>query len=273
MFLPPLRQSSSLRHSMLVSSLSTASRLKQLSLEKLATDHLMSAVSEHCPLLTFLNISHSKVTDAGLLMVAGVEAERRPRLERRCKSRTEPPPSSDGVLVRNITVWWRSVPGRGCPRISHLEAEDLSSLDWSNTGLGQQYKDFTAVPLDSGFVALLDSLPLTFLNTEVAGRAVLAWIRLNKKLNRKNRQLGLEVLVEARPTESLLLQVSSVCPRLREVQSLRPKLHSSSVQLWPSTQAGEVWFHHHRKLLCTKRYLRLWQASSKVFFTDIIPMH
>ena len=207
-FLPPPWQSSSLRHSLLFSSLSTATRLKQLSLEKLATDSLLSAVSEHCPLLTSLNISHSKVTDAGLLMLAGVEAERRPRLERRCKSPTEPLPSSEGGVVRNITVWWRSVPGRGCPRISHLEAEDLSRLDWSNTGLGQHYKDYTTVPLDCGFVALLDSLPsLTFLNTEVAGRAVLAWARLMRNLSQTSRRLDLEVLVDGRPSENLLRQV------------------------------------------------------------------
>ena len=203
---------------MLFSSLTTATRLKQLCLEKLATDQMMSAVSEHCPLLTTLNISQSKVTDAGLLMVAGVEAERRPRLERRCKPRTEPLPSSGGGVVRNITVWWRPLQGRGCPRLSHLEAEDLTSLDWSSTGQGQQYKDYTAVPMDCGFVALLDSLPLTFLNSEVAGRAVLAWSKLMRNLSQTSRRLQLEVLVDSRPTENLLRQVVRVCPNLREVR-------------------------------------------------------
>ena len=216
MFLRPL-QGSSLCHSMLFSSLTTATRLKQLSLEKLATDQIMSAVSEHCYLLTTLNISHSKVTDAGLFMVAGVEAERRPRLARRCKMRTEPLSSSGGGVVRNITVWWRPIQGRGCPRLSYLEAENLTSLDWSSTGHGQ-YKDFTTVPMDCGFVALLDSLPLTFLNSEVTGRAVLAWSKLKRNLSQTSRRLQLEVLVDSRPTENLLRQVVRVCPNLREVR-------------------------------------------------------
>ena len=211
-------QEKSLGHTLVVSSLTTATRLKQLSLERLATDQLMSAVSSHCPLLTFLNISHSKVTDAGLLMVAGVEAERRPRLARRCKPRSEAVPCSAGVAVRNITVSWRSVPGQGCPRVSHLEAEDLLSLDWSRLKKDLQYKDQATVPLDAGFVALLDSLPLTVLNTEVAGRAVLAWARLMRNLSQTSRRLDLEVLVDSRPSENMLRQVARLCPNLREVR-------------------------------------------------------
>ena len=101
--------------------------------------------------------------------------------------------------------------------ISHLEAEDLINLDWSNFG-PSQYKEFTAVPLDAGFVALLDSLPLTVLNTEVAGRAVLAWSKLMRNLSQTSRRLDLEVLVDSRPSENLLRQVARVCPNLREVR-------------------------------------------------------
>lgn len=101
--------------------------------------------------------------------------------------------------------------------ISHLEAEDLINLDWSNIG-PSQYKEFTAVPLDAGFVALLDSLPLTVLNTEVAGRAVLAWSKLMRNLSQTSRRLDLEVLVDSRPSENLLRQVARVCPNLREVR-------------------------------------------------------
>jgi len=208
-----------LGHSLLVSSLSQATRLKQLSLERLATDQMMEVVSQHCPLLTYLNISSSKVTDLGLLQVAGVQAGeeelRRPRLERECKARPGSEASGEAG-VRNVTVRWRSVAGRGCSRLSHLEAENLLSLHWPRPHL--QYKDCPTVPLDCGFVALLDSLPLTVLNTEVAGRAVLAWSKLMKKLGQSRRRLELEVLVDSRPSESLLQQAGRLCPRLREVR-------------------------------------------------------
>ena len=207
-----------LGHSLLVSSLSTATRLKKLCLERLATDDMMSVVSRTCPLLTFLNISSSKVTDTGLLLIAGLEEseeERRPRLSRQCKQESQERSGGAG-LVRNVPVRWRPVQGQGCSNLQHLQADNLLSLAWHKSNL--LYKDHPNVPLDAGFVALLAALPLTILNTEVAGRAVLAWIRLNKKLKQKPRPLSLEVLVEARPTESLLAQVSSVCPRLREVR-------------------------------------------------------
>ena len=201
-----------------MSSLSCASRLKKLSLERLATDDMMSVVSRTCPLLTFLNISSSKVTDTGLLMIAGLEESeevRRPRLSRQCKQESEAITAGPGV-VRNVPVRWRQVPGQGCSNLHHLQADNLLSLVWHKSNL--LYKDYSTVPVDAGFVALLSSLPLTILNTDVAGRAVLAWMRLNKKLNLKDRVLSLEVLVEARPTENLLDQVSSVCPQLREVR-------------------------------------------------------
>ena len=137
---------------------------------------MMCVVGGNCPLLSYLNISSSKVTDRGLLAVAGVEAGpevRRPRLARQCKAR--PDSEVRAGQVRNVTVSWRKLPGRGCPRLSHLEAENLLSLTWYKPNL--LYKDYAAVPLDCGFVAVLDSLPVRVLNTEVGGRAVLAWTR------------------------------------------------------------------------------------------------
>ena len=178
---------------------------------------MMCVVGGNCPLLSYLNISSSKVTDRGLLAVAGVEAGpevRRPRLARQCKAR--PDSEVRAGQVRNVTVSWRKLPGRGCPRLSHLEAENLLSLTWYKPNL--LYKDYAAVPLDCGFVAVLDSLPVRVLNTEVGGRAVLAWSKLIKKLGQSCRSLELEVLVDARPTESLLQQVGRLCPRLREVR-------------------------------------------------------
>ena len=186
---------------------------------------MMAVVSRTSPLLTFLNISSSKVTDVGLLMIAGLEESqelRRPRLSRQCKQERPGPGDSSGGygagLVRNVPVRWRKVPGKGCPSLTHIQADNLLGLVWHKSSL--LYKDYSSVPLDAGFVALLSALPhLTVLNTEVAGRAVLAWARLTKKLNPKiPRVLALEVLVEARPTEALLQQVSAVCPRLREVR-------------------------------------------------------
>ena len=206
-----------LGHTLLVTSLAGASRLKQLSLERLATDQMMTVLAGSCPLLTYLNISSSKVTDRGLVTLAGVEAGpevRRPRLARECKKKAE---SQSSGGVSNVSVRWRPVSGRGCPRLTHLEAENLLILTWHKPNL--LYKDYATVPLDCGFVALLDSLPdLTVLNTEVAGRAILAWQKLTKKLGQSSRTLRLEVLVEARPTESLLAQAGKVCPWLREVR-------------------------------------------------------
>ena len=58
---------------LIISSLQLASRLGHLSLERLATDEMMTTVASSARQLTFLNISNSKVTDEGLLALCGLE--------------------------------------------------------------------------------------------------------------------------------------------------------------------------------------------------------
>ena len=201
---------------------------------------MMAVVSRTCPLLAFLNISGSKVTDTGLLMIAGLEESedlRRPRLSRQCKQEGGAVEAESGgqFRVRNVVVRWRQVQAQGCLQLTHIQADNLLGLAWHKPSL--LYKDYSSVPLDSGFVALLSALPLlTILNTEVGGRAVIAWSRLSKKLQQKSPRLGLEVVVEARPTERLLQQLSLVCPRLRELRVDWAGLVSSD-----NTVSREAW--------------------------------
>eukprot|EP00092_Neocalanus_flemingeri_P001479 GFUD01001577.1.p1 GENE.GFUD01001577.1~~GFUD01001577.1.p1 ORF type:complete len:474 (+),score=176.10 GFUD01001577.1:172-1422(+) len=61
-------------------------------------------------------------------------------------------------------------------------------------------------------------MPLRILNTEVGGRVVLSWVRGKRKARQEVKSSKLEVLVEAHPTPSMVVQVAAVCPSLREMR-------------------------------------------------------
>jgi len=212
-------------------------RLTHLSLEKACCDSLLALIGRVAHNLRYLNICGSVVTDQGLLDLCGVEpssGERqgaRPRLARACKA-------SESVVsgpVRNLVPRWVKSPGRGAVKLQQVEATNLHSLQW-NLDKSFQYTDYSTVPLDAGFVALLTFMPqLKILNTEVSGRAVVAYVKGRQKLRRKVKPLALEILVEAHPSPALLECVVAACPRLQEVrvdwfQVLHP--HNTSREDW-----------------------------------------
>jgi len=100
--------------------------------------------------------------------------------------------------------------------LSHLEATGLNKLAWHNPN--SAYTEYQVVPLDAGFVAVVDTLPVRILNTEVGGRVVLAWVRGKRRARQEVPALQLEVLVEAHPTPTMMVQVAAVCPSLREMR-------------------------------------------------------
>ena len=204
--------------SMIIKSLQLASRLAHLSLERLATDEMMSTIAKCARQLTFLNINYSKVTDEGLLSLCGLEVRdktsARPRLSRECKAEVEfEYPVS---IVKNLAPKWIKGENVGCDSITHLEAVSLN-LSWNNKS-NQCYKDCSTVPMDAGFVGVLDTLPLKILNCEVCGRAALSWHKWKKRTKQPNRQLSLEVLIEYRPTATMLDAIDDICPNLTELR-------------------------------------------------------
>ena len=92
-----------------------------------------------------------------------------------------------------------------------MEAHSLS-LTWYQSNLF--YKECSMVPMDAGFVGALDLLPLKILNSEVTGRAVLSWHKWKKRVKQRERRLGLEVMVESRPTLSMVTSLLELCPAM-----------------------------------------------------------
>jgi len=198
-------------------SLSEGERLSHLSLEKVCTDDLLALIGKVSHNLRYLNISGSAVTDRGLLDLCGLESGSRsgsrPRLSRQCKS-TDSLPCG---LVKNLVPRWSKATGRGADKLTHIEATDLHAIQWHLDKVA--YRDYPAVPLDAGFVALLTFCPqLRILNTEVCGRAVMSYVKGKQKQKRSVPPLSLEVLVEAHPSPALIECVVGACPRLQEVR-------------------------------------------------------
>jgi len=223
-------------HAVLSCCLGQCDRLTHLALEKVATDSLLEVVANTANHLTFLNINNSKVTDRGLLDLCGLQEGSgrggRMNLSRECKVGED---AGEWGRVRNLVPRWKRREGRGCFKLSHLEAIGLSMLSWNNPTT--TYTEYQMVPLDAGFVAVVDSLPIKILNTEVGGRVVLAWARGKKKARQEVGYLQLEVLVEAHPTTAMMAQIAVICPALRELrvdwhQFYSP--HSSSREDWLS---------------------------------------
>ena len=205
---------------LIISSLQLASRLGHLSLERLATDEMMTTVAASARQLTFLNISNSKVTDEGLLALCGLETRdsvgSRPSLTRSCKTSAAAAASpSSSFSVKNVVPRWTKLASAGCDLISHLEALSLN-LTWSKSG--QCYKDCASVPMDAGLVAALDTLPLRILNSEVAGRAVLSWHKWKRRVKAGARVLALEEVADTRATAAMLAALAALCPRLRQLR-------------------------------------------------------
>jgi len=224
-------------HTILSTSLASCDRLTHLALEKVATDSLLEVVTMTASQLTYLNINNSKVTDRGLLDLCGLQWGKgrggRPSLARECKVGEE---GREWGRVRNMVPRWERMEGRGCLKLTHLEALNLSKLMWHNPATS--YTEYQMVPLDCGFVAVLDMLPVRILNTEVGGRVVLAWVRGKRRARQQVDSLQLEVLVEAHPTPSMIEQVAAICPSLKEMrvdwyQFYSP--HSSSREDWVSS--------------------------------------
>jgi len=204
-------------HTILLTSLENSDRLTHLALEKVATDPLMELVARTANQLTYLNINNSKVTDLGLVSLCGLQWRQvrvgRPSLARVCKVMEH---EKELGQVMNKMPRWERKQGQGCLKLSHLEATGLSYLMWQNPST--TYTEYQAAPLDCGFVAVLEYLPLRILNTEVGGRAVLAWLKGKRRARQEVMTLKLEVLVESHPTPAMLEQLATVCPALKEVR-------------------------------------------------------
>jgi len=204
-------------HTILSSCLENSDRLTHLALEKVATDSLLKLIARTASQLTYLNINNSKVTDLGLVELCGLQYRQarvgRPSLARVCKATEQE--KEWGRVVNKVPRWERRR-DTGCRKLTHLEAIGLSSLMWQNPSTS--YTEYQAAPLDCGFVAVLDNLPVKILSTEVGGRAVVAWIKGKRRARQEVSTLYLEVLVESHPTPTLLEQVASVCPALKEVR-------------------------------------------------------
>jgi len=199
-------------------SLSEGLRLSHLSLEKVCSDELLALIGKVSHNLRYLNISGSVLSDQGFLDLVGVESGSRsgsrPRLTRQCKTGDLP---STGP-VKNLVPRWVQVTGRGANKLQHIDATNLQGIQWHLAG-PLAYTDYSAIPLDAGFVALLAFCPqLRILNTEVCGRAVVSYVKGKQKQRRPVTPLALEVLVEAHPNPALIETVVGACPRLQEVR-------------------------------------------------------
>ena len=177
----------------------------------------MCEAISHLSNLKYLNISDSFCTDRGLLNICGVQVHReaaRPHLPRSCKRHKET------RLVSNLVPHWVRLEGRGALNLTHLEAKNLSCLQWDEGNSMLHYMQYQQVPLDAGFVALLTFLPkLKVFKTEVGGRAVLSYVRGRHNRRRlKTEPLGLEVLSESQPNPAMLVCIAHYCPNLRELR-------------------------------------------------------
>jgi len=204
-------------HTILSTSLENSDRLTHLALEKVATDSLLELVARTACQLSYLNINNSKVTDLGLVSLCGLQWREvrvgRPSLARVCKV---PEQEKELGQVMNKMPRWERKQGQGCLKLSHLEATGLSCLMWQNPST--TYTEYQAAPLDCGFVAVLEYLPVRILSTEVGGRSVVAWLKGKRRARLEVIPLKLEVLVESHPTPTMLEQVATVCPALKEVR-------------------------------------------------------
>jgi len=204
-------------HTILSTSLENSDRLTHLALEKVATDSLLELVARTACQLSYLNINNSKVTDLGLVSLCGLQWKEvrvgRPSLARVCKV---PEQEKELGQVMNKMPRWERKQGQGCLKLSHLEATGLSCLMWQNPST--TYTEYQAAPLDCGFVAVLEYLPVRILSTEVGGRSVVAWMKGKRRARLEVIPLKLEVLVESHPTPTMLEQVATVCPALKEVR-------------------------------------------------------
>lgn len=196
--------------------------LVNLDLEKCACDSLLKILAQVAPNVKYLNISHSMVSDQGLLYLCGVEKSRgsRQRLARKCKEQKD----EEKKLVTNETPKWEKR-WIACDKITHLLAEELRQIDWSGVGAykdhghmhtyQRKYYNHPAVPIDSGFVAVLAYLKdLRVLVSEVGARAVHAWTRLQCKKKGAKLNLKLETITEKKLMPNVFHAVIEACPRL-----------------------------------------------------------
>jgi len=196
--------------------------LVNIDLEKCACDSLLKILAQVAPNVKYLNISHSMVSDKGLMYLCGVEKSRgsRKRLTRKCKEQKD----EEKKLVTNETPKWEKK-WNACDKITHLLAEELRQIDWSGVGAykdhghmhayQRKYYNHPAVPIDSGFVAVLAYLrDLRVLVSEVGARAVHALTRLQSKRKVTKFSLKLETITEKKLMPNVFHAVIEACPRL-----------------------------------------------------------
>ena len=196
--------------------------LVNIDLEKCACDSLLQILAQVAPNVRYLNISHSMVSDKGLMYLCGVEKSigSRQRLARKCKEQKD----EEKKLVTNETPKWEKK-WNACDKITHLLAEELRQIDWSGVRAykdhGQmhtyqrKYYNHPAVPVDSGFVAVLAHLKhLRVLVSEVGARAVHALARLQTKRKGAKLTLKLETITEKKLMPNVFHAVIEACPRL-----------------------------------------------------------
>jgi len=203
-------------------SLLEAASLSHLSLEQTCTDNILECVGKVARNITYLNISGSCVSDQGLLNLVGVENDgslSRKHLSRSCKQNI----SNAETLVKDKNPRWIKLKDRGAENLTFLEAFSLTDLNWPSRF---SIKNSPIVPIDAGFVAILDFVPgLKVLNTEVGCRAVTAFSKYQKfKRKSKQRYLNLEVLSETKPSSQQLDIISNLCPNLTKLNIERQEL-------------------------------------------------
>eukprot|EP00088_Acartia_fossae_P032966 TRINITY_DN3374_c0_g1_i11.p1 TRINITY_DN3374_c0_g1~~TRINITY_DN3374_c0_g1_i11.p1 ORF type:complete len:855 (-),score=238.02 TRINITY_DN3374_c0_g1_i11:109-2673(-) len=195
--------------------------LTKLTLENTCTDNLLECVGRVARNLEYLNICGSDVTDQGLLNLVGVENNgslSRQHLTRKCKRAV----MKQDNLIQDKNPRWNKLPNRGADKLIVIEAFDLC-LRWPTKGISSSYQSTHYVPIDSGFIAMLEFMPrLKVLNTEVGGRTVQAFARY-QRWNRKSatRNLNLENLTEVKPNASMLECVGARCPNLKKIRMKR----------------------------------------------------
>ncbi len=200
------------------SSLMESSWLSKLTLENTCTDSILECVGLVARNLTYLNISNSNVTDQGLLHLVGVENDSslsRKHLTRKCKQNILKPEN----LVKDKNPRWIKHKNRGTDKLIFITAMDLD-LKWPMKGEHyHRYYNSSHVPIDCGFIAILDFIPsLKGFNTEVGCRAVAGFARYQRWARKSaTRDLNLEILTETKPTTSLLECVGSRCPKLKKL--------------------------------------------------------
>ena len=205
------------------SSLMESSWLSKLTLENTCTDSILECVGLVARNLTYLNISNSNVTDQGLLHLVGVENDSslsRKHLTRKCKQNILKPEN----LVKDKNPRWIKHKNRGTDKLVFLTAMDLD-LKWPMKGEHyHKYYNSTHVPIDCGFIAILDFIPsLKGFNTEVGCRAVAGFARYQRWARKSaTRDLNLETLTETKPTSTLLECVGSRCPKLKKLIIAHP---------------------------------------------------